>query len=67
MIVDECAAFPWRVYPAWKRAQVGDLRMRVYPCYESDGWIRVLLRPRFRKSGPGLKWEPATDEVVDET
>jgi nitrite reductase/ring-hydroxylating ferredoxin subunit len=37
--------FPLPIYPAWKRAQVGPLRLRTYPVTERDGWIAVDPRP----------------------
>jgi nitrite reductase/ring-hydroxylating ferredoxin subunit len=33
--------YPWRVYPDWKRKEVGDLSLTVYACREEDGWIVV--------------------------
>lgn len=33
--------FPLPIYPGWKRAQVGDLRLAIFPVIERDGWIAV--------------------------
>jgi nitrite reductase/ring-hydroxylating ferredoxin subunit len=35
--------YPIPQYPAWKRAQVGDLVLRTYPCREDEGWVQVAL------------------------
>ena len=37
--------YPLPIYPAWKRAQVGLLRLPVFPVVERDGWIAVAPRP----------------------
>lgn len=37
--------FPLPIYPGWKRAQVGDLRLPIFPVIERDGWIAVEPRP----------------------
>jgi nitrite reductase/ring-hydroxylating ferredoxin subunit len=34
--------YPLPIYPAWKRDEVGDLRLRIFPCEERDGWISIL-------------------------
>ncbi len=33
--------FPLPIYPGWNRAQVGDLRVPIFPVIERDGWIAV--------------------------
>ena len=33
--------YPWRVYPRWKREEVGCLDLRTFPCREESGWILV--------------------------
>lgn len=33
--------YPVPVYPAWKRAEVGELKLTTFPCEERDGWIHV--------------------------
>lgn len=33
--------YPLPIYPAWKRAEVGDLKLGVFRCEERDGWILV--------------------------
>ena len=33
--------FPLPIYPAWKRAQIGDLTLPIFPVIERDGWIAV--------------------------
>lgn len=35
--------YPVPIYPAWKRAEVGDLKLDVFPCEERGGWILVEL------------------------
>ncbi|MDA2926062.1 Rieske (2Fe-2S) protein [Acidobacteria bacterium AH-259-G07] len=37
--------FPLPIYPAWKRAQVSDLRLPIFPVIERDGWIAVEPEP----------------------
>ena len=37
--------FPLPIYPAWKRAQVGELRLPIFPIIERDGWIAVEPEP----------------------
>ncbi len=37
--------YPYPIYPEWKRREVGDLSLAIYPCREEGGWIRVLLGP----------------------
>jgi 3-phenylpropionate/trans-cinnamate dioxygenase ferredoxin subunit len=36
--------YPVPIYPEWKKQQVGDLDLRTFPAYESDGWIWVIRR-----------------------
>jgi hypothetical protein len=36
---------PWRVYPRWKREEVGCLVLRTFPCREESGWILVDPQP----------------------
>jgi nitrite reductase/ring-hydroxylating ferredoxin subunit len=35
--------YPVPVYPAWKREEVGDLGLRIYPCREEEGWVLVSV------------------------
>jgi nitrite reductase/ring-hydroxylating ferredoxin subunit len=35
--------YPVPIYPAWKRAEVGDLTLRVFRCEERGAWIWVEL------------------------
>jgi nitrite reductase/ring-hydroxylating ferredoxin subunit len=37
--------YPAPIYPEWKRQQVGDLTLRTFSAYESEGWIWVVRRP----------------------
>ena len=37
--------YPYPIYPEWKRREVGDLSLAIYPCREEGGWIRVSLAP----------------------
>lgn len=37
--------YPYPIYPEWKRREVGDLTLRIFPCREEGGWIRVSLEP----------------------
>ncbi|MPZ13201.1 MAG: Rieske 2Fe-2S domain-containing protein [Chloroflexi bacterium] len=37
--------FPLPLYPMWKRAQVGDLRLGRFPATEREGWIVIARNP----------------------
>ncbi len=37
--------FPLPIYPAWKRAQVGDLTLPTFPVTERNGQIAVAVGP----------------------
>lgn len=46
--------YPYPIYPEWKRKEVGDLSLAIYPCRENGGWIRVSLGPERRSTAsPG--------------
>jgi nitrite reductase/ring-hydroxylating ferredoxin subunit len=36
--------YPAPIYPEWKRRQVGNLDLGIFPAYEAEGWIWVSER-----------------------
>lgn len=35
--------YPYPIYPEWKKKEVGDLTLRIYPCWEEGDWIHIAL------------------------
>lgn len=35
--------YPFPIYPAWKQKEVGDLSLKIFPCWEQDGWLWLKL------------------------
>jgi nitrite reductase/ring-hydroxylating ferredoxin subunit len=52
--------YPLPIYPAWKRAQVGDLRLPIFPVIEREGRIAVDPRP-VRPAGNSEREQGAAD------
>lgn len=35
--------YPYPIYPDWKRKEVGELDLSLFPCREEGGWVYVTV------------------------